>query len=342
MMRRDWLRRATRFVAATVVMALGAGGLTPAFAYLKFGYQINGRSFTLKWTTASVRYYLNEAGVPGVTPAAFEAAVGRAFDTWEEVPTASVTYQFGGFTRSRPGEDDGRSTLGFLNEPSFDRVLASTSYLIDNVTGELIESDIFFNSAFDWSVAEQGERGRWDLESIAVHEIGHLSGLGHSAIGETELVQDGGRRVLSTAAAMFPIALGMGDVSGRNLRPDDIAGLSDLYPADGLTTRTGSISGVVTRDGHGLLGAHVVAVDVASGNMVANFSLTTEGQFSIAGLTPGPHIVRVEPLDDVDVDSFFDSSDPIDVDFRVRYYDRLVIVPRGGDSGTVTIAVVPK
>lgn len=336
------MRRAMRVVAATAAMALGAGTLTPALAYLKFGYQINGRSFTLKWNAPPVRYYVNESGVPGVPPAAFEAAIGRAFDTWEAVPTASISYQFAGFTRSLPGEDDGRSTLGFLNEPSFDRVLASTSYLIDNVTGELIESDIFFNSAFDWSVAEQGERERWDLESIAVHEIGHLSGLGHSAIGETEVMQDVGRRVLSTASVMFPIALGTGDVSGRDLRADDIAGLSDLYPAEQFATRTGSVSGRVTKNGRGVLGAHIVAFDVASGDMVANFTLTTDGQFSIAGLAPGPHVVRVEPLDDADIDSFFDPSDPIDIDFRTRYYDRLVIVPRGGDSGAVTIAVVPK
>ena len=203
------------------------------------------------------------------------------------MPTASITYQFGGFTRSLPGEDDGRSTLGFLNEPDLDRVLASTSYLVDDVTGELLESDIFFNSAFPWSVAATGERGRWDLETIALHEIGHFSGLGHSAIGETEMA-GGGRRVLSTGAVMFPIALGAGDISGRTLRPDDIAGISDLYPDGDFNDDTGSVSGRVTKNGSGVFGAHVVAFDPRTGEMVGNFTLDTDGQFSIAGPPPGP------------------------------------------------------
>ena len=335
----------TRFVARAWVVilaaALVAGSAAPSFAYLKFGYEVNGRSFTLKWNAMPVRYYISETPVPGVSLTALQQALGRAFNRWQEVPTASISYQFVGFTRSLPGEDDGRTTLGFLNEPELDRVLASTSFLIDDLTGELIESDIFFNSAYAWSVADAGERDRWDLESIAVHEIGHLSGLGHSAIGETELVQ-GGRRVLSTGATMFPIALGTGDTAGRQLRADDIAGVSDLYPDGGFNDNTGSVSGRVTRDGRGAYGAHVMAFDVATGTMVANFALSTDGRFSIAGLTPGPHVVRVEPLDDADIDSFFDPSDPVDINFRARYHDSLVIVPRGGDSGTVTIAVVAK
>src|SRR5262249_52047846 len=150
---------------------------------------------------------------------------------WQSVPTASIAYQFGGFTSSVPDDDDGVSTLGFLNEPALDRVLASTSFLVDNATGALLESDIFFNSAFTWSVAPSGEPAKWDVQRIAAHGIGHLSGVGHSAIGESHLM-DGTRRVSSTGAVMFPIALGPGDISGRPLEPDDIAGISDIYPDD--------------------------------------------------------------------------------------------------------------
>jgi hypothetical protein len=295
---------------------------------------------TLKWATTPVRYFVTDQGVSGVSATDFQAAVAQAFATWQGVPSASIVYQFAGFTSHRPGDDDGMSTLGFLNEPAMDRVLASTSFLVDTVTGALVESDIFFNSAFTWSVAKDGESAKWDIESIALHEIGHLSGLGHSAIGETELMS-GRRRVLSTGAVMFPIALGPGDISGRQLDPDDIAGISDIYPANDFNRTTGSISGRVTKGGRGVFGAHVVAFDPGNGDQVANFTLTRDGQFSIAGLRPGPHVIRVEPLDDADIESFFDSSEPVDLTFHAGYYNRLVVVPRGGDSGVIQVSVSP-
>ena len=76
--------------------------------------------------------------------------------------------------------------------------------------------------------------------------------------------------------------------------------------------------------------------------MVGNFSLSDTGQFSIAGLRPGPHVIRVEPLDDADIESFFDVSDPVDANFLVTYSRQLVVVPRGGDSGAVEITVTRK
>ncbi|HEY7170501.1 MAG TPA: matrixin family metalloprotease [Vicinamibacterales bacterium] len=312
-----------------------------ALAYLKLGFEMNGQSLILKWRQPSVSYFVSSTGVPGVTPNDLQAAVSRAFATWQAVPTAAIAFQFGGYTSNVPGEDDGRSTLGFLNQPQLDRVLASTSFLVDGVTGELVEADVFFNSAFPWSVAPGGERNRWDLESIALHEIGHFSGLGHSALGETEMAS-GGRRVLSAASVMFPIALGAGDISMRTLRPDDIAGISDLYPDAGFNDNTGSVSGKVIKNGAGVFGAHIVAFDVARGEMVANFSLRADGQFSIAGLQPGPHLLRVEPLDDADLDSFFAPEDPVDINFRIKYHERLVVVPKGSDSGAVQITVTAK
>ena len=325
-----------------LVLALAGGG-REASAYLKFGVSLpGGRSVTLRWTRAPVGYFVTNRSVPGVDPNQFQGAVNRAFNTWQAVPTASITYQFIGFTGAEPGADDGMSTLGFQAAPELDRVLASTSFLVDAVTGELLESDIFFNSAFSWSVAAGGEASRFDLESIAVHEIGHFSGLGHSMIGETERGPDGRRRVLAAETVMFPLAYGAGNVSARTLRADDVAGVSDIYSDGGFMDDTGSISGRVTKNGQGVFGAHIVAFNPATGALVSNFSLTSQGAFSIAGLSPGPHVVRVEPLDDADVDSFFDSSSRVDVAFGGSFHDRLVVVPRGGDSGDVELPVQPK
>ena len=332
----------TRPLASIVVAALIVGQSAPALAYLKFGVPIRGQTVTLKWAQTPVRYFVSNTGVPGVSPTDFQNAVGRAFATWQAVPTASVTYQLAGVTAANPGSDDGASVLGFRSRPDLDRVLASTSFLIDSATGALIESDIFFNSAFPWSVAAAGESGRFDLESIALHEIGHFSGLGHSALGETELLSSGGRRVLGAEAVMFPIAFESGSIASRTLKADDIAGISDLYPGGDFNTTAGSVSGRVTKDGQPMFGAHVVAFNAATGLMVGGFTLNAQGQFSIGGLSPGLHVLRVEPIDDAEVDSFFDSSQNVDIDFRVAYLDRVVVVPKGGDSGEVSLQVVLK
>ena len=328
--------------ASSLAVALVFAQVTPAFAYLKFGVTINGRAVTLKWANTSARYYVTDRGASGLTATDLQGAAARAFATWQAVPTASISYQFAGYTAAPPGEDDGMSTLGFLSRPDLSRVLASTSFLVDNATGELLESDIFFNAAFPWSTSPGGESGKFDLESIALHEIGHFSGLGHSALGETELRPQGGRRVVAAEAIMFPIAFAAGTVSARTLRADDIAGISDVYPDGGVNDTTGSISGRVTKNGQGIFGAHVVAFDLASGEMVGNFSLTSSGAFVIARLSPGPHIIRVEPLDDADVDEFFSAASKVDLDFHVTFHEKLVVVPRAGDSGAIELKVTPK
>src|SRR4029453_1732043 len=104
------------------------------------------------------------------------------------------------------------------------------NFLFDTTTGELLESDIFFNTAFSWSVAQSGEAGRYDLESIALHEEGHFSGLGHSALGETEVFADSGRRVIGAEAVMFPIAFSAGSIVGPPPRSEAISRILRLFP----------------------------------------------------------------------------------------------------------------
>lgn len=328
-------------VAALLCLVLGCAD--PALAYLKFSLRSGGAVLPVRWS-ATVRYFVNDvSAVPGVSVSDFQATMARAFTTWDAVPTASVRYEFGGLTAARPFDDDGRSTVGFLSKPGFDRVLGVTSLLVDNVTGAIVESDIYFNSAFPWSVASNGEADRFDLESIAVHEIGHLSGLGHSALGETEIRASGSRRVTSAETVMFPIAYLPGNTADRTLKADDIAGISDVYPDGGFDTNLGTLSGHVTMDGRGVFGAHVIAFSPSSGQMVAGFTLSQDGQFSLAGLSPGVYVVRVEPLDDADIGSFFGLERfEVGLNFKVTFADRLVVVPRGGDSGAVDVRVVRK
>ncbi len=325
-----------------LVLVIGAAlALAPAVdAYLKLGTRIGAGLKDLKFNTFPIRYFITNRDVNGVTAPQLQQSVARAFATWAAVPNVALSSQFVGFTGLDPLSGDNANVIGFSSRPDLDRVLGSTSFTVDTVTGEVLESDIFLNSTFPWSVADAGEAGRQDVQSIVLHEIGHMHGLGHSMLGETELIP-GGRRVLGSEAVMFPIAFPSGSLN-RTLRADDIAGISDIYGNDQFRGSTGSITGRVTKNGAGVFGAHVVAFNPATGQLVASFSLADDGTFVIAGLDPGTQVLRAEPLDDADVSSFLDAASHVDVDFKVAFYTRLVTVPRGGTARNIELKVVSK
>ena len=327
-----------RIVVRVLVAILAIGSPSPAFAYLKFGVRVGGNLIDIRWNR-TISYFVTDRGVPGVPSTELRDAIGRAFSTWQGASSAVVRSQFQSLTNAQPDGPDGRTTFGFVDRPDLDRVLGATSFFLDQRTGEIVEADVFFNSRFNWSTAANGEAGRTDLQSVALHEIGHLFGLGHSALGETE-ISGGGRRVVGSGAVMFPIAFTAGSTADRELQPDDRAGINDLYQTAEFGEQTSSIGGRITKNGNGVFGAHVAAFNLETGALVGGFSLESDGTYVVAGLSPGSYVVRVEPLDDGDLDSFF--SGLVDVDFRVAYAERVVIAPAGGSSESVNIQVRPK
>jgi hypothetical protein len=334
-------RRLPRVFALALMLAVAAP--EAASAYLKLSVRtLAGDVVSVRWSRTPVRWFVADRAASGVSSSDFQAAMTRAFATWHAVPTASLDFQFVGFTSARPSDDDGMNVLGFQDRPELERVLGQTEFTVDRRTGDLVETDIFFNATFNWSVATPGVTGRFDLESVALHEVGHLLGLGHSALGETELMPNNRRRVIASGAVMFPIALGTGNTADRQLQPDDVAGVSDTYPAGTHRANTGAARGRVLMNGRPIFGAHVVAFNPGTGDVIAGFTVNEEGEFELTGLEPGPHVIRVEPLDDADIESFFGRSERIEVDFQVTYLERLFVAPRGGVGERFDVTVKPK
>ena len=322
-----------------VLAAMGLALLTASgvHAYLPFG---------IRWLDSAmpIRYYVTNRDVPGVTALQLQTAPDRAFGTWSGVSNVSISTQFGGFVSNNPLVSDGLSVIGFrpMTDPDFERVLGMAFFEYDLTTGVIHSSDVFLNTIFDWSVAQDGESGRFDVQSVMTHELGHFLGLGHSVIGETEPASGGGRTVLGKRAVMFPIAYPRGNIEDRTLEADDIAGISDVYATPEAARNLGAISGRVTLNGVGLFGAHVTVFNPSTGALSAGYALDNQGRFVIGGLPPGVYLVRAEPLDDVDLDSVFDEETVVNINFRPMFYEKQVAVPPGGTGPAIEIKVRAK
>jgi hypothetical protein len=100
----------------------------------KFGFSVNGRVVTVKWQQFPVRYCER----PRLDRCHGVRRRGRTrLGTWG-VPSAAIRHQFAGSRQPSPARTtDGRRSFFSVQGPEFDRVLASTSLLIDDLTGEL-------------------------------------------------------------------------------------------------------------------------------------------------------------------------------------------------------------
>lgn len=323
-------RRRTALVTVALALGVSAG----LHAHLLFG---------LRWLDAAmpIRYYVTNRDVPGVTAIQLQTTADKSFAAWTNVPNVTARTQFGGFVSANPLVADGTNVIGFLSRPDLDHVLGMATFSYDLTTGVISESDIFLNSIFPWSVADVGDSARYDVQSVLTHEIGHLLGLGHSALGETQPVT-GGRTILGKRAVMFPIAYPRGNLEDRTLEPDDASAVADVYGSSEARRTLGQISGRVTLNGTGLLGAHVTVFNPGTGALYAGYTLDNQGRFVIGGLPVGLYIVRAEPLDDIDLDSVFDDDAVININFKPAFYAKQVAVPAGGSGPSIEIKVRAK
>jgi len=279
------------------------GGLLvamPSYGFLiqtvesRFGNQVQQT-----WSRPDrIPFVIHAAGSDDLSPAQTHALIRESFQVWSDVATARVDFVDQGTTDSSvPMQRDGRNLIYFdevgHHLPPETGVIAFTRIRTHFATGHITDADIIFNGRdFRFSAGENDEGHLINLKDVAVHEIGHLLGLEHTPL-------DGPPHIRPT---MNPFNHSDDSGQAQSLEPDDIAGISFLYPAVGYQDSVGSIAGQVRDfDQQPLFGTHIKAENLDTGELFSTVSgaelgAATVGHYRLHGLTPGRYRLSLAPI----------------------------------------------
>jgi hypothetical protein len=279
----------------------------------------------LRWRADPVPFVISSGG--SVTLPASERAraldvraVRRAFQTWEAVALSKLRFTYRGLVapESVPDSQDGVNSVSFFAAaipPELIDTVAVTSVVYSDRSGQILDADIYVNERdFRFSTFFAGDRV--DLESVILHEVGHLLGLDHTcgvagevapSCDDPALVADPSRRTAIFGSVMFPTR-GPGEALRRALTRDDELGVEFLYPAPapmpgpqvtGVEPRIVRAAGALSVSGASFEAGAKLRVgrgteevrELTVGSIVAN---RIEATFDPAGLSAGCFDVIVE------------------------------------------------
>jgi hypothetical protein len=238
-----------------------------------------------KWQTMPVSFWISEKGSPAILNGSDFAAVRAAFQTWQNVASADIRLDYKGTTPVGSVGYDGMNLITFTDAslPLGSSTIAATFSFYGPVfdSNNTIqygtqEADIAFNTTFDFSTS--GESGKYDIQGVITHEIGHFLGLDHAAL---------------VSSVMVPFSV-PSQLDQRTLSYDDIAGVTEIYPKN--VPPSGQIQGIIRSGTSTIFGAHVVAVDSNGTDIVSTLS-QPDGTYTLRFLPAGLYRLYAEPLD---------------------------------------------
>ncbi len=186
---------------------------TGAYAY---DIRTNGQGIPLHWanTLLPIPYYIDRRGCGDISDGSDIAAIQSAFQTWENVASGRIAFQFAGLVESGSVGTEANVVMWIKEEWPYDsRYVAKTRLYYDQAEGRILKVEVALNGR-DYRWSTNGEGGTLDVQNVATHEVGHFIGLGDvQTMGQT----------------MFEYIL-LDEKSKRALTDDDIDGVRAAYP----------------------------------------------------------------------------------------------------------------
>lgn len=176
-----------------------------------------------------VTQYYNPSGEPGAISG--QTALTNSHTTWTGVATSSFAFAFGGTTTRCPSLVDECGGVQFedgFNDLQFKSLKGPCNFVFGCTLGVTWhtsdEADVALNTKVSWNGGCVDQAGSTDVETVILHENGHVVGLGHTAVGGA---------IMATPYTIAQCLLGQ----------DDIDGVTALYPVVGTPAPTDTPGG---------------------------------------------------------------------------------------------------
>jgi MYXO-CTERM domain-containing protein len=275
------MRRTTRrILLAFSALALSAGAL----AHVRLINSSNGNP--LHWSTPyAISIVLNAIGSDDIADESHLTALRGAIRAWNHAggSSAQILEDTSPSQMARTDWSSSSIHLVLFDEtnssgyfPSGSGTVAITPLWFTS-DGTITDADVLFNGS-NFQFTTSGVFGRFDVQDVATHELGHFLGLDHSGWA---------------GATLYPY-VDPGMLFQRSLSKDDIHGARDMYPNQGFASLHGTLRR--SSDSSAVAGAHVFARD-ANGRTASGALSASGGSFALSGLDAGTYAVFASPLD---------------------------------------------
>jgi len=280
-----------------------------------------GNGAALRWSNpSSVSVVISSAGSDDVSDESDTAAVRLAVREWNQVTgtTAQLLENANPSARARLDWQSDDLHMAWFDEANSSEWFSTGAGVVAitpiwfNASGVITDADVIFNGR-DWRFTTSGVAGRFDVQAVATHELGHLLGLDHSP---------------HCAASMYPW-VDPTIVTQRTVASDDVAGVRHAYPLGSWPSVTGRVLRV---DGTPVQGAHIVA-RTSEGTPLATCLSTSDGSWSLRGLSAGTYTLYAAPLDGPVTASNLTTFGAVATDFGATMLGSVVV----GVAGTTAV-----